>query len=124
MIMCVPLLQMLGFLNTLCGFKASELNVKDKEKYNFDPKKLLSQIAFIILRVWAQEGSSKEFVISFATHPEYSEPAIGRWSGVLQRHGLLDPRSQQQYSNFLAEVQVQCGMYSVCVVHVVTFTWT
>jgi hypothetical protein len=46
---------MLGFLDVLCGSKASDLNVKDKEKYNFDPKKLLSQIASIILRVWARE---------------------------------------------------------------------
>lgn len=103
------LLQMIGFLDTLCGAKASDLNVKDKDKYNFDPKKLLAQIASIILRVWTQEsknstGGTERFLISFGTHPEFSQPVIDRWSNVLQKHNLLDPRSQKDYGFFLEEV--------------------
>ena len=101
---------MLGFLDTLCGPKASELNVKDKEKYAFDPKKLLAQIASIVLRVWTQDkrrvDAGKEgFAISFATHPDYPEGAVGRWASVLRRHGLLDPRSLQEYGQFMEEVR-------------------
>ena len=69
--------------------KASELNVKDKEKYNFDPKKLLSQIASIILRVWTQEcrqtqvASATEFLhCSYGEHfvhiPNTTPPYILR----------------------------------------------
>lgn len=102
---------MTGFLDTLCGPKASELNVKDKEKYNFDPKKLLTQIASIILRVWTQEcknstGGTEGFLISFATHPEFSQAVVDRWCGVVQKHNLLDPRSQKDYTNFLEEVSL------------------
>lgn len=101
---------MTGFLDALCGPKASELNVKDKDKYNFDPKKLLAQIASIILRVWAQEcknstGGTEGFLISFGTHPEFSQAVIDKWSGVIQRHNLLDPRSQKDYTYFLKEVR-------------------
>lgn len=100
---------MLGFLDTLCGPKASELNVKDKDKYNFDPKKLLAQIASIILRVWTQEckktpGGTEGFLISFGTHPEFSQAVVERWTNVLQRHNLLDPRGQKEYNYFLEEV--------------------
>ena len=108
---------MLGFLDTLCGPKASELNVKDKEKYNFDPKKLLAQIASIVLRVWALEGRTatgsevtEGFLVSFGSHPEYSQAVVSRWANVLQRHGLLDPRSQQDYTHFLEEVNSHVDM--------------
>lgn len=112
---------MLGFIHTLCGPKASELNVKDKEKYNFDPKKLLAQIASIILRVWTQEcrqnssggrgeeaaggGGSQGFLVSFGTHPEYSQGVIDKWSNVLRRHNLLDPAGQKDYTHFIEEVK-------------------
>ena len=102
---------MVGFLNTLCGPKAADLNVKDKDKYNFDPKKLLAQIASIILRVYTQECKKspggppgEEFLISFGTHPEYSQGVIEKWANVLKRHNLLDPRSQAEYSCFMEEV--------------------
>jgi hypothetical protein len=102
---------MLGFLEVLCGSKASELNVKDKEKYNFDPKKLLSQIAAIILRVWAQECRQREavsptegFLVSFSTHPDFTQSVVDRWTNVLTRHSLLDPPSQRNFSTFLEEV--------------------
>ena len=110
--------QMLGFLEALCGPKASDLNVKDKEKYNFDPKKLLSQIAAIVLRVWTQECRKTEevsptqgFLISFSTHPDFSQPVVDRWSAVLSRHGLLDPQSQKNFSSFLEEV----GTFHCCI---------
>ena len=102
---------MTGFLQTLCGPTASELNVKDKDKYNFDPKKLLAQIASIILRSWTQEckqavGVSGEgFLMSFGTHPEFSQGVIERWASVLRKHSLLDPRGLQNYEYFLEEVE-------------------
>ena len=111
---------MLGFLEVLCGSKASELNVKDKEKYNFDPKKLLSQIAAIILRVWRQECRQKEaisptegFLVSFSTHPDFLQAVVDRWSNVLSRHSLLDSPGQNNYSAFLEEV---CMSLFLCTV--------
>ena len=101
---------MLGFLETLCGPGASDLNVKDKDKYKFDPKKLLSQIASIVHRVWSQEckhssGTSEGFLVSFGTHPEYSQGVVERWTNVLQRHSLLDPQGQKYHTHFLEEVR-------------------
>ena len=53
---CVSLLpQMVGFLDALCGPSASQLKVKDMDKYAFDPKRLLVQITTIVLRVWKQD---------------------------------------------------------------------
>ena len=50
---------MLGFLDTLCGSRASELKVKDMEKYAFDPRRLLVQITSILLRVWQQDRGNR-----------------------------------------------------------------
>ena len=104
---------MLGFLEVLCGSKASDLNVKDKEKYNFDPKKLLSQIAVIVLRVWTQECRQSEavsptegFLVSFSTHPDFTQSVVDCWTNVLTRHSLLDPPSQRNFSTFLEEVMI------------------
>ena len=110
---------MLGFLEVLCGSRASELNVRDKEKYKFDPKKLLSQIASIVLRVWTQECRQTEavppgegFLVCFSTHPEFSQATVDRWCSVLTRHNLLDPQGQKEYSQFLEEVCGHSGVHT------------
>ena len=46
---------MVGFLDALCGPSASQLRVKDMDKYAFDPKRLLVHITTIVLRVWKQD---------------------------------------------------------------------
>jgi len=83
--------QFLGFLNALCGTKASNLNVKDKEKYAFDPVKLISSIASILIRVYEQDGkgsssdSGESFATCMASHPDFSEAAMSKCLSVLQK---------------------------------------
>ena len=72
---------MVGFLDALCGPSASQLKVKDMDKYAFDPKRLLVQITTIVLRVWKQDksgstGGEESFTVSLATHPDYSQATM------------------------------------------------
>ena len=101
---------MVGFLDALCGPSASQLRVKDMDKYAFDPKRLLVHITTIVLRVWKQDqrpttppspspssgggggsgsgrglGGADCFTVSLATHPDYSVATMSKCGSVLQK---------------------------------------
>lgn len=98
---------MLGFLDTLCGSRASELKVKDMEKYAFDPRRLLYQISMVLLRVWQQDRGKREkdgFLVALATHPDFSQATLGKCASVLQKQKLVDPNFLTDYTCFMQEV--------------------
>ena len=113
--MCFFLPQMVGFLDTLCGPSASQLKVKDMDKYAFDPKRLLVQITTIVLRVWKQDRSSvaasqaghskvDSFTVSLANHPDYSQATMTKCSSVLQKQMLGDPKFLSDFTEFVKQV--------------------
>ena len=86
-------MQMLGFLETLCGPKAVELKVKDMDKYSFDPKKLVMQIASILVRVWRLEKAQhlpNTFLSAIVNFPEYSSPTMGKCVSILHKQNVGD----------------------------------
>lgn len=110
--LCVPTLAkrtavaMLGFLDVLCGPRASELKVKDMEKYSFYPRKLVSQITSIIVRVWHQDSASKPeegFVFSLATHPDFSPGTMTKCGSVLQQ--TSDSTLSADFAAFMGQVE-------------------
>ena len=130
---------MVGFLDALCGPSASQLKVKDMDKYAFDPKRLLVQITTIVLRVWKQDqpttegttppsspmsssgggggsgigrglGGADSFTVSLATHPDYSPSTMTKCGSVLQKQMLGDPAFLSDFNNFVKQVHVRvCG---------------
>ena len=71
---------MVGFLDALCGPSASQLRVKDMDKYAFDPKRLLVHITTIVLRVWKQD--------QWPTTPPSPSPSSGGGDGSGSGRGL------------------------------------
>ena len=125
---------MLGFLDALCGPSASQLKVKDMDKYAFDPKRLLVQITTIVLRVWKQDrprvsngGGSPpsppsppagggggvaamgkdSFTVSLATHPDYSQTTMTKCASVLQKQMLGDPTFLAEFTEFIKQVKLK-----------------
>lgn len=127
---------MVGFLDVLCGPSASQLKVKDMDKYAFDPKRLLVQITTIVLRVWKQDkqptletapppsppssrsgggsgsgrglGGADSFTVSMATHPDYSAATMIKCGSVLQKQMLGDPAFLSDFNNFVKQVCIVC----------------
>lgn len=90
---------MLGFLNTLCGPNASNLKVKDMEKYLFDPTHLVVQISSILVRVWVQddrtcsaEEGGEGFLTCLAAHPDLSLATMAKCGHVLQMSSTGEAR--------------------------------
>lgn len=89
--------QMLGFLNTLCGPNASNLKVKDREKYSFDPIQLVLWICSILVRTWVQGcahgdtgGDGEGFVECLATHPDFIHATMTKCASVLQKSVMAE----------------------------------
>ena len=120
---------MVGFLDALCGPSASQLKVKDMDKYAFDPKRLLVQITTIVLRVWKQDqqptleaapsspsstgggsgsgrglGGADSFTVSLAMHPDYSPATMTKCGSVLQKQMLGDPAFLSDFNSFIKQV--------------------
>lgn len=121
---------MVGFLDALCGPSASQLKVKDMDKYAFDPKRLLVQITTIVLRVWKQDqqptletapssspsstgggsgsghglGGADSFTVSLASHPDYSAATMTKCGSVLQKQMLGDPAFLSDFNDFVKQV--------------------
>ena len=131
---------MVGFLDALCGPSASQLKVKDMDKYAFDPKRLLVQITTIVLRVWKQDqqqqptpasprsggsgsghglGRGDSFTVSLATHPDYSPATMTKCGSVLQKQMLGDPGFLSDFNNFVKQV---CTIRSV-ILSLATIDW-
>ena len=108
---------MLGFLDALCGPKASELKVKDMEKYAFDPRRLLVQIASIMIRVWKQDKtstaeSSETFLMSLATHPDFENQTMSKCGSVLQKQVLSGSDVLGDYTSLMQQVCRDVAMTS------------
>ena len=113
---------MLGFLNSLCGPRATELKVKDRESYAFNPRKLIDTITTIVLRVWKQESNmatTKEsnmaangFMKSIALHPEYSADTMSHVGSLLSRDNQT---SAQTFALFMQNVRVCVCVGVLCV---------
>ena len=120
---------MIGFLDALCGPSASQLKVKDKDKYAFDPKRLLVQTTTIVLRVWKQDhprvtngGGSPlstspagggtttgkdSFTVSLSNHPDYSQTTMTKCASVLQKQMLGDPTLMADFTDFIKQVNIK-----------------
>ena len=111
--MCVHLLllmstkQIFGFLNHLCGPKASELKVKDMDKYSFQPYMLLTQLVNILLMICRQEAQPRTqdgFVSSLALFPDYSRATMDKVVSVIHRRGALSDDVLVQLKSLIEEV--------------------
>ncbi|XP_078607185.1 uncharacterized protein LOC144879516 isoform X2 [Branchiostoma floridae x Branchiostoma japonicum] len=97
----------IGFIGALCGPKASELKVKDMEKYNFNPRQLLLQIVRVILRIGREEALDKDgFIVSMSTDTDYSPKYMEKAYSVLVRDSVIDPTEMQQFQKMLEEMSV------------------
>ena len=107
----LPCLQMIGFLDNLCGARQSELKINEPDKLGFDPRKLVSNIASVIINIWILENGAAGnklkpdgFTISFVEHPDFSRPAMNKVNAVLQRHQLCPSHVLTGYTSFLENV--------------------
>ena len=99
--------QIFGFLNLLCGPKASELKVKDMDKYSFQPYALLTQLVNILLMICRQEPQPRArdgFVSSLALHPDYDRVTMDKVVSVIQRKGSLSDDVVTQLTSLIEEV--------------------
>lgn len=106
---------MMGFLDNLCGARQAELKVKDPDQLKFDPRKLVAQLATVIVNIWRLEKTDvKEngFMLSLAAHPDYSRPVFGKVASVLERHQLCGPDIINDYKSLLVEVSFKHNAYS------------
>ncbi|XP_065914560.1 ubiquitin conjugation factor E4 A-like [Dysidea avara] len=97
-----------GFLNLLCGPKASELKVKDMDKYSFQPYALLTQLVNILLMICRQEPQPRArdgFVSSLALHPDYDRVTMDKVVSVIQRKGSLSDDVVTQLTSLIEEVE-------------------
>ena len=99
----------MGFLDLLCGARQNELKIKDPERLHFDPRKIVSQIATVIARIWQVEstnGTEKNgFTGSLANHPDYSRSVVNKVASVLERHLLCGGDVIVLYRSFLEQVE-------------------
>ncbi|XP_041374880.1 uncharacterized protein LOC121387745 [Gigantopelta aegis] len=96
-----------GFLESLCGTKAKDFKVKDMDKYNFSPKKLLSHIVEIILRISVQEKSRKDgYLFSMVTDVDFEIGNLEKALTVLSSQGLTDVDTVQQLSDLIKQLRV------------------
>lgn len=81
------------------------------EKYNFNPRELLSQIVQILLRI-IQEERSKElhFVKNLAADPDYNPATMQKACDVLRSKNILEESSVKEFETMNEEV----NMISVC----------
>ena len=99
-----PLPQLLGFLETLCGPKSSELKVRDMDHYSFKPRTLVSQIASVLVRAWTlEEGqrSTHHILEGVAEYPEYSASTMSKCGGIL---GKEDGQLAAAFSQLVQQV--------------------
>lgn len=116
---------MLGFLNSLCGPGASNLKVKDMDKYAFNPTQLVLQISSILVRAWAQDsshssggggGGTKEgaegragFVTCLVAHPDLSMSTMNKCLSVL-RMSLMSESEITAFSTFIEKIQAEVSL--------------
>jgi ubiquitin-protein ligase len=116
---CVPPLStrsasaIMGFLDVLCGARQTELKIKDPQKINFDPRKLVSQLATIMAHIWQVEKSNKlestGFVLSLVNHPDYSYSIISKVASILDRHLLCTGDVVVAYKGLIEQLNKESG---------------
>ena len=122
---------MLGFLNSLCGPRAAELKVKDRETYNFNPRKLIETITTIVIRIWKQESNmaTSDFTTSMALHPEYSATTMYHVESLLARDNQAGAQAFALFMKNVCYRELVCctcvlGQRCVCAcVHVCVCVW-
>lgn len=106
---------MIGFLDNLCGARHSELKVNDPDKLGFDPRKLVSDIASVIVSVWLLEKSTStsngdaplrpdSFISSIVQHPDYSRPVMTKVNTIIQKHQLCGAHILAGFTSLLEKV--------------------
>jgi len=103
------MLQIFGFLDLLCGPKASELKVKDMDKYSFQPYTLLTQLVNILLMICRQETQPRApdgFVSKLALFPDYSRATMDKVVSVIQRRGSLSDDVLTKLISLIEEVSL------------------
>ncbi|CAG8708529.1 9385_t:CDS:10, partial [Acaulospora morrowiae] len=89
-------------LVSLVGPKCTELKVKNREKYRFQPRELLSQLVSIYLNL----GKHKEFVQAVARDGRsYSKNHFSRAAGILLNRGLKSDKDVAELEKFVNEVE-------------------
>lgn len=98
----------MGFLDVLCGARQSELKIKDPEKIQFDPRKIVSQLATIIAHIWQYENMNdlleNGFTISLVNHPDYNYSVVSKVLSILERHQLTNGHIITSYKSFIEQV--------------------
>ena len=101
------LFQFIGFLESLCGSKSATFKVKDMEKYRFNPRELLSQIAQILLRIVHEERSRElHFVKSMAADPDYSSATMQKACDTLRSKNILEEAAVKEFETLNEEVNL------------------
>lgn len=105
----------MGFLDNLCGARQAYLHIKDPDRIGFDAKKIVSDIATVMARIWQQENNyaakqqlrrlaQSGFVTSLAEHPDFSRPVLVKVASVVKRHMLCDAVVISDYTTLLEQV--------------------
>lgn len=89
------------FLEQLVGPKCSELAVENREKYSFEPKKLLATLVDIYLNFW-----QPPFVTAVGKDPRcYSHATFMRARDIIQKTGVRSANVVSSLEKFAEEVQ-------------------
>ena len=113
----------MGFLDHLCGARQAELKVKDPDQLKFDPRKLVTQLAKVIVNIWRVEKNDvKEngFTLSLAAHPDYSRQVVSKVLSILERHQLCGADIINDYKSLLAEVSL---LHMYMYIHEFAYSW-
>ena len=101
----------MGFLDNLCGPRQAFLRIKDPDRVGFDAKKIVSDLATIVARIWQVEKGSQQlasdgFVRSLSDHPDFSRPVLVKVASVVQRHMLCDASVAVDFTGLMEKVGI------------------
>jgi len=89
-------------LEALAGTRTSELNVKDKAKYNFKPRELLS----VIVQVYLNLCDQSEFVQAVANDGRsYRKELFEKAAQLCKNHSLKAPTEIEKLLLFVVQVE-------------------
>ena len=89
-------------LDALAGPCCNNLNVKEREKYRFEPRKLLVDILQIYLNLSDQE----DFVRAVASDERsYKKELFERAAGIVRKHSLKSPDEIEKLRLFIEKVE-------------------
>ena len=108
----------MGFLDTLCGARQSELKVKDPESLLFNPRVIVTQIVTVIVGIWALERERGEqpldsFIVSLTNHPDYNAGVMNKVLSVIVKSQSCSPNIVTSYQGFLEQVYTHNGVIDI-----------